>query len=379
MLLAFHDDLESDPEYVERTLRAYSGILAATCQQVDSQEMFRAMDATLPVFGTVVIDEAARANPLDLMIPMACARNRIVLVGDHRQLPHALDVQVQRQLDRRLESGDEVPRGDLTRSLFERWYELFDADHTVRRTIRLDEQFRMHPTLGVFVSRVFYGSEDAVRSHPSTSALVHDLTPYRGQVASWIDVPVGEGEEERDGHSFYRTVEANRLAAELAKLAELDRDKKLSFGVITFYRAQRRQLWRSLAAEDLAVPDDEAPDDYRPARELERTADGRARLRVGTVDAFQGMEFDVVLLSVTRSSRPRRGVTAHARWGHLFSENRMCVAMSRQRQLLIVVGDRAMAERATAPVLDPVEPGAVPGRSLVEGLVAFRELCDELG
>ena len=36
-------------------------------------------------FDTVVIDEAARANPLDLFVPMAMARRRIILVGDHRQ------------------------------------------------------------------------------------------------------------------------------------------------------------------------------------------------------------------------------------------------------------------------------------------------------
>ena len=48
----------------------------------------------------------------------------------------------------------------------------------------------------------------------------------------------------------------------------------------------------------------------------------------------------------------------------------MCVAMSRQRRLLLAVGDAAMADRETAPP-DP----ASPGRSLVEGLVAFLELC----
>jgi superfamily I DNA and/or RNA helicase len=69
-------------------------------------------------------------------------------------------------------------------------------------------------------------------------------------------------------------------------------------------------------------------------------------IRVGTVDAFQGMDFDVVFLSVTRSNRisPTDETRRRQKYGHLMLENRACVAMSRQKRLLIVVGDRAMIE-----------------------------------
>lgn len=50
------------------------------------------------VFESVIIDEAARANPLDLFIPMAKAERRIILVGDHRQLPHILEDDVEKEL-----------------------------------------------------------------------------------------------------------------------------------------------------------------------------------------------------------------------------------------------------------------------------------------
>mgnify|MGYP002130084090 CR=1 FL=1 len=43
----------------------------------------RTADAAQSLSGdTVIIDEAARANPLDLFIPMSMAKRRIVLVGD---------------------------------------------------------------------------------------------------------------------------------------------------------------------------------------------------------------------------------------------------------------------------------------------------------
>jgi superfamily I DNA and/or RNA helicase len=38
-------------------------------------------------FSTVIVDEAARANPLDLNIPLTSAKRRVILVGDHQQLP----------------------------------------------------------------------------------------------------------------------------------------------------------------------------------------------------------------------------------------------------------------------------------------------------
>jgi hypothetical protein len=112
-----------------------------------------------------------------------------------------------------------------------------------------------------------------------------------------------------------------------------------------------------------------------PAMQLTAEERPRPRMRVGTVDAFQGMEFDVVLLSVTRSSEVPRPVgdpaEAVRRYGHLLSDSRMCVAMSRQRRLLIAVGDAAMAERSATPEV----PGR-PGRSVAEGMVAFREFCE---
>ena len=91
----------------------------------------------------------------------------------------------------------------------------------------------------------------------------------------------------------------------------------------------------------------------------------KERIRVGTVDAFQGKEFDVVFLSMTRSNdlpiSDERSL--RRKFGHLMLENRLCVAMSRQQRLLIVVGDSGMLR------------GEVAERSLA-GLVAFRKLCE---
>lgn len=371
VLAAYLTDLNGNIALIRETVSRYNAVLASTVQQVDSRAMQHVLEAPLPVFGTVVVDEAARANPLDLMIPLSCARDRIVLVGDHKQLPHVMERRIEQELER---SGKITNALELRRSLFERWFDMFGQEWPAVRTITLNEQFRMHPELGKFVSQAFYGSPDAVSAHPSTHALTHELEPYLGRVAGWIDVP-HDGMEVQEHHSFVRQAEAERLAAELASLESQDAGRQLSFGVISFYKSQVTAIREALFRAGLLVPDDDDPEVARPAQGMQWTAEARPRprLRIGTVDAFQGMEFDVVLLSVTRSSPPPEHPgppTALHRYGHLTSEQRMCVAMSRQRRLLLAVGDAAMGERATAPA-DPADPD----RSLVEGLVAFLELC----
>ena len=99
----------------------------------------------------VIVDEAARVSPRDLMIPMSQGK-RIILVGDHRQLPHIIDEEVAK----RMEEGEDVTDESewLKKSMFqylfsERLKALEDADDITRR-VTLDKQFRMHPELGQF-------------------------------------------------------------------------------------------------------------------------------------------------------------------------------------------------------------------------------------
>jgi superfamily I DNA and/or RNA helicase len=90
------------------------------------------------------------------------------------------------------------------------------------------------------------------------------------------------------------------------------------------------------------------------------------RLRVGTVDAFQGKEFDVVFLSITRSNdiNPVNEELYPKKYGFLMLENRLCVAMSRQQRLLITVGDLEMVKAENAPLA-------------VRELVDFYQLCQQ--
>lgn len=361
-------DLENDPSGIRDTVRHYSMVLAATCQQSVGHAMADAKGGDDTVFRTVIVDEAARSNPLDLLIPMACAERRIVLVGDHRQLPHLLEPEVEREIE---ESTRAETRSALRQSLFERLtIELRDREKRdgVKRTVTLNTQYRMHPTLGRFVCDHFYEPHgERFDSGRDEECFVHSVAlrggvSLAGKVAAWIDVPLVRGGE-RQGRSKLRSVEARRVAAEAA--AVVAAHPELSVGVVTFYAAQHSAIVEqmSTAAVGLTEPDDEGG--FRVRDEWLRLRDGRERLRIGTVDAFQGKEFDVVFLSLTRSNQVRvqDELTRRRRYGFLLLENRLCVAMSRQQRLLVVVGDRAMA-------VGPEAEASVPALS------AFLQLCE---
>jgi hypothetical protein len=366
VLSDYLEDLKTDPEGVREMLRDYTVVLAATCQQSSGKQMQSVTGSSEAVFETVIVDEAARANPLDLFIPMSKAERRIILVGDHRQLPHILEEDIERQLGQSTEATKNALRKSLFERLFVQMKELEKHDG-IKRTVTLDAQYRMHPTLGDFVSRTFYEyhGEPPIRAGRVEEEFIHNLPGYENTVAAWINVPLNAGKEIQ-GRSKSRPVEAKRIAQELKQL--IDHDTRLTFGIIAFYSAQVTEVWKALCKVGIAEITDEGNYQIASAYRETRNHEGKIveRLRVGTVDAFQGKEFDVVFLSITRSNdiNPVNEELYPKKYGFLMLENRLCVAMSRQQRLLITVGDLEMVKAENAPLA-------------VRELVDFYQLCQQ--
>ncbi|WP_213956742.1 MULTISPECIES: DEAD/DEAH box helicase [unclassified Variovorax] len=377
----FADALVSQPAWVRRAVENYSSIVGATCQQSASRMMTQlknvSSDAVQQIqFQSVIVDEAARANPLDLFIPMAMARRRIVLVGDHRQLPHILDPVIEEEI--RGERGEQIQADTYQHSLFERLWRQFkvrEALDGIPRVVMLDMQFRMHPTLGDFISKHFYEAAglDKVYSGKLEADFPETVPLYGRVVCQWVDIPTKAGGDERlASGSRVRPAEAIRVAHEVQRLLE-QLSPSQSIGVITFYAAQRDQIFQELAKLGLA---ERGQAGWHIKEEIASNSECPERLRVGTVDAFQGKEFDVVFLSVVRSSGQKLEVRsdydipdaferlASRKYGHLRSANRLNVAMSRQRRLLIAVGDRSMFTGPSA-------------REAVPEMCAFLDLCEK--
>jgi hypothetical protein len=347
VLSEFQNDLNSNKERVKKTIQNYVALAATTVQGSKGKEMFKIKPDP---FDTVIVDEAARANPLDLLIPLTSAERRIVLVGDHRQLPHIVDNAIQKELEEDESAAKNVSKY-LKDSLFERFYtilkKLYEKDG-IQRVVTLNTQYRMHPVIGDFVSRTFYEkyNDPKISSGTPAEKLVHNIDCYAENVAVSVNIPFTKGEEKKQSGSFYRPIEAKEAIRRAKEI--LDSDPSLSVGVITFYSRQVKELYNIASNMEMAEKDDN--NEFYICKKYQKTMKGEERLRIGSVDAFQGKEFDVVILSLVRSNiyQIESDKDVGKKYGFLTSYNRLNVAMSRAKKLLIAVGDEEMFRKEKA-------------------------------
>lgn len=358
-------EVEGNRDEVERTLNNYLYVYSATTQQSEGSEIKCAKGVELwehPEYETVIVDEAARVSPMDLMIPLAQGRRRIILVGDHRQLPHIYNEEVLESID--ISKIKDLDINNIKESMFkyllDKAKKLEKQDH-IPRTIVLDAQYRMHPMLGDFINKTFY--EPHKESFASPLAETFYKQGLYDKPVMWVDMPNEKGPERKEGTSRVRDCEARQIVDLIKKHIKSSAGKSLSYGVISFYSEQVRLIKKLLKADE----------------ELKEYQEKVNEIRVGSVDAFQGMEFDVIYLSVVRTNKKdpmykdfesgkeipvdfsalcqnekelendkkvlekyrnyKEKVGLH-NYGFLISDNRLCVALSRQKKLLIVVGDR---------------------------------------
>lgn len=287
ILSEFVTDLENNHYGMVDAVAEYSFAFSATCQQSASMMMLEAKAVdnkpTEFVYEYVIIDEAARVAPRDLMIPMSQGK-KIILVGDHRQLPHIIDMQVEEAIKH--ENADMADLGWLEKSMFEQLFTERVGElekDGVCRHVTLDTQFRMHPLLGDFISRNFYEryskGVEKVKSGLDARYYEHNLPGTDNKPIAWIDVPRFKGKELRNSNSsLYRQAEVDAIVAQIEEWLATDEGRDLTYGVISFYKGQTELIKAALGQK----------------------ADG-SKIRVGTVDSFQGMEFDVVFLSMVRT------------------------------------------------------------------------------
>lgn len=369
ILYTLLSQLEYNQEGIKETLKDYMFAYAATAQQSARKELREAKEVepgNRLRYDTVIVDEAARVNPGDLLIPLSQAERRIILVGDHRQLPHMYDEEV---FERLLEKGANFRHEDIQQSMFENLLgraRRLEQKDGIKRFITLDVQYRMHPLLGKFISDNFYACHDSAEAFRSGLPAEHFAQPFTAEPLLWIDVPVRTpaDREQRLNPSWMRRRECEAIIRALSDMMEkMPEDHSLSIGVISFYSGQVGCLKRMI-------------------KERGWTED---QVRVGTVDAYQGMEYDIIFLSVVRATMEPHKIDwravedpkakQHARigrqhYGFLTSENRLCVALSRQKRLLVVVGNGALF---SGPY------GSRLAAAYVPALKEFYALCEQKG
>lgn len=303
----------------EEFLAKTRSIVTATCVGVGETKI--RIDTSQ--FDWVIVDEAARCTSSELAVPIQLGR-RVLLVGDHFQLMPMIKRNVVDELE---EEFSEFTREELVRSDFER---AFSSSFGQQIGMKLTEQYRMHPDICSLVSRCFYEPHSVTLTTSKDrqpAFVVPMIVPTLLEKAiCWVDTATTLSQEKQLSHSttFHNDHEVDAIIKILDLIASqpdlveslVRGGEEIPIGIICMYSGQKERL-------DMAT----ARHAFSPKF--------RKLFKIDTVDAYQGKENGIIILSLVRCNSEL--VT-----GHVGIENRCNVAISRAKERLIVVGSTSM-------------------------------------
>ncbi|NEU59065.1 AAA domain-containing protein [Halorussus sp. MSC15.2] len=294
--LARHRADHSDEAFVRDNYGRHGGGDPATADVVATTNNSAAeLDAD---FDLVVVDEATQSTVPSTLVP-AVEGDRLVLAGDHRQLP---------PFDART-----TPDEDRHHSLFEHLYAEDGGERTSgsrdssdrqssgvyghRLGTMLTTQYRMHETIARFPADRFY--DGALRNG-------RDVTPIDGLPAV-VRADVSGSERTDDSHSYANPAEAEEVVSIVERLLDAG-VRPENVGVVTPYEGQVHEIRGRLDRE----------------------------VEVDTIDSFQGGEREAIVVSFVRSNdRGDVGFLGRDPDG----PRRLNVALTRAERFLALVGD----------------------------------------
>lgn len=251
-------------------------------------------------FDYLFIDEAGQVSLANLIAMGVCAKN-IVLLGDQMQLGQPL------QGDHPGESGQSA-------------LDYFLGEHATipsERGLFLGVTRRMHPDVCKFISDAVYEGRLHAAPENSNQALVLNESAHSSLKPTGISFV--EIDHDECGQS---SIEEANLIAKIVDnlLGQQYRDKE---GTVSHFSEKNILVVAPYNAQVRTLRD--------------RLPTG---IEVGTVDRFQGLEAEVVIVSMTTSS----GDYLPRNIEFLYDKNRLNVAVSRARSLAIVVANPKLLE-----------------------------------
>jgi DNA polymerase III delta prime subunit len=299
-------------------------LVAGTCNRlaIDSRLRFK-------VFDWLVLDEAnkVRSNEALALMPLA---KRWVMIGDLKQLPPVMEEAASTfKIEQPL---DEVVRDDS----FYGW--IWDRVPATSR-IMLPRQYRMREPIGRVVSDLFY---EGKLIHEAPHPRMPLPWPFDRELV-WVDT--GAQDEYRDAQRSVANEFEVALCKDITSIIRR-RVRKAKLAVIAMYNSQVNRLQGSL--KGIVPPDD-----------------------IESVDAFEGRESDAVILSLVRSND-------RAAIGFLNDPNRVNVAISRAKKLLVIVGDSKTVIGGAPELFGPLFEHCKED-GLVAGVGAVVTACQRVG
>ena len=298
-------------------------VMCSTCVHISSpryKDLFHKFDY-------VIIDEASKSTPAESLVPIQFA-TRLILIGDHKQLPPYFppEPEIQNEIvDKRKSEelisaeecmkdnglSDENKNKKLGKSLFEDLIKLL----TLRHSVMLDTQRRMHPQIGNLVSKFFYCGK--LKNPPPSGDDEYERgkrnsLPWRKYTSMvWIDMARHPDRAESGTPKLRKNYHNAEVVIKTLKEIDSRLSQETDVAIIAGYRGQVELLQEKVT----------------PQRKRFR----HCNVKIGTVDSFQGNESPIVIYDVVRSGTKSIGFLDDTR--------RINVAFSRAQKLLIVVGD----------------------------------------
>ncbi|KAH8379148.1 hypothetical protein KR009_003290 [Drosophila setifemur] len=241
-------------------------------------------------FDLCIIDEATQCTEPWTLLPMRFGLRHLVLVGDTQQLPAV--VLSQKAIDFGLANSmfDRIQRS-LQKHLDQ------PVGHQLVHTklFKLSKQYRMHPEICRWPNKYFY--EDQLVNSGCT-VRVSPIIPYCVINLSYTRDNSGTGNK-----SISNNEEAHFVAQLLTEMDKHMPSTRYSYGLISPYNNQ--------------------------CYALSQVIPSNMKLTPLTVDAFQGLEKDVIIISNART----RGC------GFLTNYQRLNVALTRPKRCLVICGN----------------------------------------
>ncbi|GAA5814691.1 hypothetical protein MFLAVUS_008190 [Mucor flavus] len=250
-------------------------------------------------FDVVIIDEAGQATEPDCWIALLKSK-KVILCGDHLQLPPTILSQVKNVLDPRPEGISVL--NDLSYTLFDRLMDMHGEK--IKKTLTM--QYRMHEEIMKFSSQELY--ENKLVAHESmASHLLMDLpnvNSHESTNSSLILIDTGDSSVERSSANDMEVVLVEKHIDILMRQGGLEQEQ---LGVITPYAAQVFNLRNVINKR-------------------------WKHIEVNSIDGYQGREKECIIISIVRSNK-------EGNVGFLSDKRRLNVAMTRARRQLVVIDD----------------------------------------
>lgn len=276
-----------DNQRVVRDLLESADVVFCTLSASGSSPVVR-----MSLVDALVVDEASACTEADILIPLSKKPDKMLLVGDPKQLPAVVTSPLA------VECG-------LSRSLQDRLMFRLNFAFTL-----LDRQYRMRPEISKWPAKQFYSGKVQDGENVVQATYMSNISLLNGDPYSWVQV---SAEEKKD--SSMSTFNEGEAEAIISILLEMKKKHRISnkwftadrLRVITFYQAQVNYINLLLKKYDLEG------------------------VTVSSVDASQGCEADMVILSFVRGS------SGHI--GFLKDNRRLNVGLTRSRFQLVCVAN----------------------------------------